>query len=133
MDVSEQKDLEKKLAHMAQHDALTGLPNRVLFEEHLNHCIKSYKRYMHPFALMYLDIDHFKAINDVHGHTLSDKVLQTFATRISHCIRASDIAARLGGDEFVIMLKGLKIPDDAAIVSQKIIAAMQVPFEVEKN
>ncbi len=96
-DISELKETEQKLQHHATHDALTGLPNRVLFHDRLDHALKTHKRSQSKFALMFLDLDHFKHINDTLGHLAGDQVLKEAAARMQGCIRASDTSARVSG------------------------------------
>jgi diguanylate cyclase (GGDEF)-like protein len=115
---------------MAQHDPLTGLPNRTLFHFRLTQSIERCRRNKVCFAVMYLDIDHFKSINDTFGHAAGDQLLKTFADRLSGCIRASDMAARLGGDEFAVILEEIARPDHAANVARKVLAAMRTAFEL---
>lgn len=131
LDITERKQLERKLAHTAQHDALTGLPNRALYQDRLQQAIERYKRSKTQFALLYLDIDHFKTINDTRGHAVGDRLLKEFSVRIRQCLRASDTAARLGGDEFALILEGPISQDAAMAVAQKIITAMQPPFDLD--
>ncbi len=126
-DITERKALEEKLAHVAQHDHLTGLPNRALFEDRLQQALERCKRTGEPFTLMYLDIDHFKSVNDTLGHKSGDDLLKTFTARLSACMRAADTVARLGGDEFVVLLEGLSSRDTATRVAEKIVTAMREP------
>ncbi len=100
-DITELKQLQKKLKHMAGHDLLTGLPNRALFLEHLDQTIKEAKRNSSMFAVVFIDLDDFKAINDTHGHEAGDAVLKKLAHTLTGMTRENDIVARLGGDEFV--------------------------------
>lgn len=130
LDITERKTLERKLAHTAQHDSLTGLPNRALYQDRLAQAIERYKRSNTSFALLYLDIDHFKDINDTHGHAVGDRLLKEFSARIRHCLRGSDTPARLGGDEFALILEGPISQDAAMLVAQKIVNAMQQPFDL---
>jgi diguanylate cyclase (GGDEF)-like protein/PAS domain S-box-containing protein len=130
LDITDRKALECRLEHMAQHDALTGLPNRALFEDRLAQTVARSKRSHKFFSVMYLDIDHFKSVNDSLGHGVGDDLLKAFANRLRACIRESDTAARLGGDEFAIVLNDLTKNDDAAFTAQKIVTAMRAPFEL---
>src|SRR5439155_3250348 len=109
-------------------DVLTGLPNRRQFEEKLQEAVARSKRSDRPMALMFLDVDHFKQINDTHGHAAGDAVLKEFAARLQRCVRITDTVARLAGDEFVIILEGLHDIEDAELVARKIRAALQPPF-----
>ena len=130
LDITERKALEHKLKHMAQHDGLTGLPNRALFEDRLAQTVARGRRSNARFSVMYLDIDHFKSVNDSHGHGVGDELLKAFAVRLRACIRESDTAARLGGDEFAVILSDLAKGEDAAFIAQKIVMAMRPPFEL---
>ncbi len=112
-DISERKAAERQLSYMAHHDPLTGLPNRILFNESLLGAIHRSARSRKPFALMYLDVDSFKAINDSLGHVLGDHLLKAFAARLSETVRAGDTVARLGGDEFAIIAEELGQLEDA--------------------
>jgi len=103
-DISARKGLEGALQHQALHDALTGLPNRTLLYDRLDQALRSARRGAEPLALLLLDLDHFKEINDTHGHQAGDRLLQEVVTRLSCTVRASDTVARLGGDEFAILL-----------------------------
>ena len=129
LDVSEVKALERKLAHQASHDVLTGLPNRMLYIDHLTQAIERGRRHAQPFALAFLDVDHFKQVNDVHGHAVGDQLLRAFAQRLLRaCLRSCDIAARLGGDEFALILDGPIAVEHAAALGAKIVHAMREPF-----
>ena len=131
LDITELKVLERRLAHMAQHDALTGLPNRALFDDRLAQALERRKRHRETFALVYLDVDHFKLINDTRGHAVGDQLLCGFAARVRQCIRGVDTAARVGGDEFALILEGPIAAEHAAAVGRKIVAAMREAFEVD--
>jgi len=124
-DISERKALEDELMHRAFHDSLTGLPNRALFEDRLHQALERSKRHRATLALLYLDIDHFKTINDTLGHQVGDEVLRTFAGRLVHYVRTTDTVARLGGDEFVILMEEIKGEEDAVRVARKVLAAIQ--------
>jgi diguanylate cyclase (GGDEF)-like protein/PAS domain S-box-containing protein len=130
--VSTGKDItESKITKMAFYDALTGLANRVLFLDRLQHEMSHARRAKQLIAVMYLDLDGFKNVNDDLGHEAGDKLLADFAKRISTLMRRSDTFARLGGDEFAILLKEIKDPADAEDVAQKILQEMQKPWRVE--
>src|SRR5512146_429726 len=107
VDISDRKVLEQELAHKAHHDPLTGLPNRAVFEEGLDRALEGVRRTGTRLALLYMDIDGFKGINDSLGHAAGDEVLKAFAARIRRCVRSSDLVARVGGDEFVVLLENL--------------------------
>jgi diguanylate cyclase (GGDEF)-like protein len=117
----ERKKAEEKLAHLAQYDHLTGLANRGLFQAILNQALARAERGGDTVTLMFLDLDHFKVVNDTLGHGGGDEVLKEVAARIKGCVRKSDTVARLGGDEFAIMLEGLPDGQDAALVAQDIL------------
>jgi diguanylate cyclase (GGDEF)-like protein/PAS domain S-box-containing protein len=129
-DISAQKRVEQELQRLARSDALTGLPNRSQLQERLIDAIRRSKRSESWLAVLFLDIDHFKQINDSLGHQGGDLVLKQFAARLLSCVRASDMAARLAGDEFIIVLEGLHRPDEAALVADKIVAAIRQPFAI---
>ena len=128
-DVTELKDVQLRLDKLVRSDSLTGLSNRLQFEETLQAALARSGRHASGMALMFLDIDHFKQINDCHGHAIGDQVLQAFAGRLRLCVRASDTVARLGGDEFVVILDGVPAAADAERVGQSIVHAMQAPFD----
>ena len=130
LDVTEVKALERKLAHLAGHDVLTGVPNRALYNDRLAQAIERNKRHRQAFALVYLDVDHFKRVNDTHGHAVGDQLLRGFAARIQESIRAVDVVARLGDDEFALILEGPISADNVAQVAHKIGAATRAPFRL---
>ena len=125
----ERKQNETRLRHIAQHDALTDLPNRKLFDERLNAAIVRATREHELLGLLYIDLDHFKCVNDTLGHDLGDRLLNEVAQRIASCVRETDTVGRMGGDEFVVLLTGITSSRQAMIVAEKIQAAMQWPFE----
>lgn len=126
--LEELKAAEEKLKHMAQYDFLTDLPNRRLFVDRLDVVISHVKRKRALCALFFLDIDHFKSINDTLGHAIGDELLKAFAERIKQCIRGSDTLARLGGDEFVILLDVIPEQYIAIQIAEKIILKMRDTF-----
>ena len=127
-DVTERRQLERRLAELARTDALTGLPNRYSFNEQLAAVIKRAHRAQSFTALLFLDVDRFKLINDSHGHGVGDEVLREFARRLLQLVRATDFVGRLAGDEFVVVLEGLNAAGEAEIVAGKIIEAINRPF-----
>ena len=131
LDVTEVKTLERKLAHLAGHDALTGLPNRLSYADRLAQAIEHNRRHGEPFALAFLDIDHFKVVNDTHGHAIGDQLLRAFAHRVRAVLRSVDTAARLGGDEFALILDGPLSDEHAAAVGRKVVEVARLPFELE--
>jgi len=130
-DISELKEAERQISHQAFHDTLTNLPNRSLFMEHLNMAIKRGKRRDdYRFAVLYLDIDRFKLVNDSLGHNVGDNLLIAFAERIQDSLRESDTLARLGGDEFVILLEDIEEADYASRVAERLQQELKRPFMV---
>jgi diguanylate cyclase (GGDEF)-like protein len=115
---------------MAQYDALTHLPNRALFEDRLHQAIASAQRNKAHLALMFIDLDKFKPVNDTYGHGVGDLLLKEVAVRIQNCLRDSDTAARIGGDEFVILLPAIESAADAGKVGEKIRLSLNQPFEL---
>ena len=128
-EITERKIMEDRLAYMAQHDPLTNLPNRVLFDDRLRHAITHAKRDNTRLALMFLDLDNFKPINDTFGHQIGDLILQAAAKRTQSCIRESDTAGRIGGDEFVVLLTTIE-EQDALVVAEKIRHSLNQPFDL---
>jgi len=116
-----------QMAHMARHDVLTGLPNRALFNDRLERSIALAKRQGKKVGLMYMDIDHFKHINDSLGHLVGDKLLQSIARRLQACVRLSDTVSRHGGDEFVVLLADVEDAHGAVLSAQKLIDTMAEP------
>ncbi|MBU5635320.1 diguanylate cyclase [Geomonas sp. Red69] len=130
-DITERKLAKARLETLAHYDSLTSLPNRVLFFDRLRHALSEAKRYHHPMALMYLDLDCFKEINDRFGHAAGDAVLLEAGQRLKDCVRACDMVARMGGDEFTIILTKMAEPQDATVVAERILDAFARPFLVE--
>lgn len=130
-DVTALKLVERNLDQLARRDGLTGLPNRRQFDEHLEEAVQRSQRSGLPMALIFLDIDFFKAINDSMGHASGDTVLKDFAVRLSTHIRVTDFAARLAGDEFVIIMEALHAPEDAATLAKKLLAAIREPMDID--
>ena len=129
-DITERKDIEEHMRHMAQYDGLTHLPNRALFSDRLQQALAAAKRDRNRLAMMFLDLDKFKPINDTYGHAVGDLLLKEAAQRIQDCLRASDTAARIGGDEFVVLLPIIEAEQDAGMVGEKIRNALVQPFEL---
>lgn len=121
---------EQTARHAALHDALTDLPNRTLFENRLEHGLAQAKRHDRTLAVMFLDLDGFKKINDVHGHDVGDAVLQSTAERLKQHARDDDTVSRFGGDEFLYLLTEIDGDQDAALVAQKIADAIQRPLQL---
>ena len=130
-DISQLKHSEAQLEHMAHHDPLTDLPNRLLLSARLEHAIQRAHRDGTSVAVLFVDLDRFKTVNDSLGHPAGDRLLQDVAHLLSNCVRGEDTVARLGGDEFVVMLEGLHDTDIASGVARKILAALARPFEME--
>jgi diguanylate cyclase (GGDEF)-like protein/PAS domain S-box-containing protein len=129
-DITERKRAEDRLSHLASYDTLTQLPNRVLLMDRLHQALAQAPRHGRLVAVLFLDLDRFKNINDSLGHQVGDLLLKEVAQRLSACVRESDTVARLGGDEFVVMLTELTRPADAAQLAQKLVRALQEPFEI---
>lgn len=127
-DISERKKTEQRIRHMAQHDALTGLPNRALFSDRLQRAIANAVRDQTSLALMFIDLDKFKPVNDTHGHAVGDLLLQEAAQRMLQCVRDSDTVARIGGDEFVVLLRGATGVPETLAVAEKIRSVLVRPF-----
>jgi diguanylate cyclase (GGDEF)-like protein/PAS domain S-box-containing protein len=130
VDISDRKRAEEQIEFHAYHDVLTHLPNRKLFTDRLRHSLTRAKRNNRAVAVMFIDVDHFKNINDTLGHTAGDELLLEMARRLRECVRDDDTVARLGGDEFTIILSELRHPEDAVGVAQKILAAVQEPLRI---
>jgi diguanylate cyclase (GGDEF)-like protein/PAS domain S-box-containing protein len=129
-DVTERRALEDQLAHQAFHDSLTGLANRALFSERITHAIERGMRRRNLFAVLFIDLDDFKTVNDSLGHAAGDELLVTVAERIRSAIRPEDTCARLGGDEFAVMIESISDADGAVTVARRILEAMAVPLVV---
>lgn len=129
-DVTERRQLLDDLAQMAHYDSLTGLPNRALFFDRLAYIQALSRRQGKRFALLFLDLDDFKQVNDSRGHEAGDRVLKEAAERLIACIRESDTVARMGGDEFTVILSNLSQPNDAALVAEKILTTLSLPFQI---
>ena len=128
-DITERKQTEERMRHIAQHDALTGLPNRLALLMRLAQLLPEARRHNWKVAIMFLDLDRFKIINDTLGHQIGDELLREVACRLSGVIRETDFVARLGGDEFVVILPAIGVPADAATVAGKIIVALSSAIE----
>ncbi|THF67464.1 EAL domain-containing protein [Pseudothauera nasutitermitis] len=129
-DVTRRKEVEAHINHLAYHDVLTDLPNRRLFRDRLNQALRTYQRHGTCFALLILDLDHFKDINDSLGHTVGDELLRLVAGRLLGLLRETDTLSRLGGDEFAILQSGVHGPADAAVLAEKIIASFRDSFDL---
>ena len=130
LDVTEQVRAQRQLAYLAFYDPLTDLPNRSLFYDRLGQALAQARRAGERFALVVLDLDGFKAVNDLHGHETGDALLSAVGRRLRLCVRETDTVARMGGDEFVLLLGSLRDPADASTVAAKVVAALAEPFDV---
>ena len=126
----ERKQAEARLQHVAQHDPLTDLPNRELFHDRLDVALARARRENEPLALLYIDLDRFKRVNDNYGHDAGDMLLREVATRLRQCVRESDTIGRFGGDEFAVLLGNLRQPADATTVATKIRVALHHPYAI---
>ena len=133
VDIGARKEMEARLAHLASHDALTGLPNRVLLLDRLGQALTRAARHRRAVAVLFLDLDRFKFVNDSFGHSMGDQLLKAVAQRLSSCVRTGDTAARLGGDEFVAVLEDMAHAQDATPIAQKILDQFTQPFRVEDS
>jgi diguanylate cyclase (GGDEF)-like protein/PAS domain S-box-containing protein len=132
-DVSAARELSLRMSHLAQHDGLTDLPNRILLYDRLTQAMTLAKRRRKKLAVLFLDLDRFKHINDSLGHAIGDRVLQSVAERLRHCVRSTDTVSRQGGDEFVVLLSEVKKIQDAAVCAEKILAALSEPFGIDHH
>ena len=130
LDISERRKAEHQIEHLAYHDALTGLPNRHLFVDRLDNALTRAQRTEETLAVLFIDIDHFKSINDSLGHTAGDVLLRTIALRLRSTLRTEDTVARLGGDEFTVLVSGVKDPNDLLRLAQKLHSTIKVSVEV---
>ena len=129
--IRERERTEAALRHQAFHDPLTGLPNRALFMDRVEHAMTRSVRYGHPLAVLFLDLDGFKQVNDTWGHRVGDQLLVAVSWRLKLCLRAADTLARLGGDEFTIILEDLRSESDAVRVAERIGEYLEAPVRVE--
>jgi diguanylate cyclase (GGDEF)-like protein/PAS domain S-box-containing protein len=129
-DVTDRKQLEERLSHQAFHDSLTGLGNRALFQDRLDHAVARTGRTGSQLAVLFLDLDNFKNVNDVLGHSAGDALLQSMAEILVGCLRKTDTAARLGGDEFGIIVEEITDRDDVIVLAQRILEAIHEPLAI---
>ncbi len=132
-DVTAARAISSHMSHLAQHDVLTDLPNRMILTDRVDQAISLARRNRGSLAVLFLDLDNFKNINDSLGHSTGDRLLQSVAARLSACIRLSDTVGRLGGDEFVVLLTEVKHPADAAVSARKILAALMRPYRIGEH
>jgi diguanylate cyclase (GGDEF)-like protein/PAS domain S-box-containing protein len=130
-DITERKREEDRIRRLAHYDVLTGLPNRILFADHMQRALARVHRRDGQMAVLYLDLDRFKPVNDVHGHAFGDQVLAEAARRMAACMRETDTISRRGGDEFVATLEAADAKDTAALVSRKLIEAVSRPYRID--
>ncbi|MEP7159235.1 MAG: diguanylate cyclase [Chloroflexota bacterium] len=130
-DVTKTRAIADRLSHLATHDALTDLPNRRVLRDRLQQAIALSRRHARRFAILYVDLDAFKPVNDVFGHKMGDRLLQSVATRINACVRDADTVSRVGGDEFVIVLSEIITDDGVEACARKLVASLAVPFRLE--
>src|SRR5439155_610922 len=132
-DVSERKAFEEQLAHQAFHDPVTGLANRALFSDRVEHALMRAQRGFPDIAVMFIDLDDFKTVNDSLGHAAGDRVLEEVARRLLIAVRPTDTVARFGGDEFAVLLEGVTDSPEAADAAARILQALEIPTEIENK
>ncbi len=132
-DITERKLIEKKLQHIAHHDTLTGLPNRVLCLDRLSHNLARASRFNNMIAVLFTDLDGFKQVNDKYGHNIGDVLLQQVSRRFEHCVRRVDTVSRFGGDEFLVILADLKTKEDAIVVANRIVTDISRPYAINHH
>jgi diguanylate cyclase (GGDEF)-like protein/PAS domain S-box-containing protein len=132
-DVSVARAVSLRMSYLAQHDSLTELPNRMLFSDRLTEAIAMAHRYRRKLAVLFLDVDRFKHINDSLGHDIGDRLLQSIARQLRACVRSSDTVSRQGGDEFVILLTEVTHAQDAAVSAEKILLALRTPHRIDQH
>ncbi len=133
LDITARKELEKQLEHQAFHDTLTGLPNRALFVDRLEHALARSERGTGGIAVLFLDLDRFKYVNDSLGHEVGDQLLVVVGKFLQGCVRPGDTVARLGGDEFTILLEDVERPDDAVCIAERITEGLRTPFTLKQH
>lgn len=133
MDISDYKNAQSRIEHLAHHDPLTGLPNRTLLRDRFRQTRAHANRQKSMVGMLYLDLDHFKNINDTLGHPAGDQLLLEAAQRLHECVRDNDTVSRIGGDEFVVLLSDVNSPDNMAEVSQKVLIALAKTFDIQQN
>ncbi|MBA3731394.1 MAG: GGDEF domain-containing protein, partial [Gammaproteobacteria bacterium] len=126
-DITAMRTAEHRLTHLAHHDGLTGLPNRLLFNDRLDQALERARREQAHCALLFIDLDGFKLINDTLGHSMGDQLLGCLAARLKESVRASDTAARLSGDEFVVIAEHIAHPENAALLADKLLNPLAMP------
>ncbi|MGO8847441.1 MAG: putative bifunctional diguanylate cyclase/phosphodiesterase, partial [Methylocella sp.] len=131
IDVTEKRQAERRIIYMAHHDALTELPNRVLFHARLDEALLRVRRYWEKLAVICVDLDQFKNVNDTLGHPTGDKLLKVVSSRLRTCLRDSDVVARFGGDEFAVLQLGLAGVQEASALADRIVKLMSEPYDIE--
>ena len=129
-DISARKEAEERVQYLATHDGLTGLPNRAMFSQLLHIAVESARRYSRKVAVLFVDLDRFKIINDTLGHDAGDVLLREMAARLKECLRASDVVARLGGDEFVMLIQDVDTDGDVGIVARNVLSTVMKPVVI---
>jgi diguanylate cyclase (GGDEF)-like protein len=132
-DVTQARALALRTSYLAQHDALSGLANRALLNDRLSHAISAAERHRTKLAVLFIDVDRFKHVNDSMGHSVGDRLLQAVAQRLLACVRNSDTVGRLGGDEFVVVLSEVSHSEDAAISADKLLATLSRPYNIDAH
>ncbi|EAZ90017.1 hypothetical protein CY0110_20780 [Crocosphaera chwakensis CCY0110] len=132
-DITQRKQAEMQLKYHAFHDSLTGLANRAFFDQHISLTIKNCERYNKLLAILFIDIDNFKNINDTLGHGIGDRILNCFAQRLTSQVRKSDLVCRWGGDEFVVILSEIQDPDQSAKFAKRLLKTFEHPLTIERN
>jgi diguanylate cyclase (GGDEF)-like protein/PAS domain S-box-containing protein len=132
-DVSEAQAMAQRMSHLAEHDILTSLPNRALLDDRLEQGIALAQRHSRRLAVLFIDLDHFKHINDSLGHLIGDQILRAVALRITPCVRSSDTVSRQGGDEFIVLLSEVTHAEDAALIAEKIRLAVLEPYTIANH
>ncbi|HYM61026.1 MAG TPA: EAL domain-containing protein [Thermoanaerobaculia bacterium] len=133
IDITERKSAQEQMEYQAYHDILTGLPNRLLFRDRITVALAHARRYARGVAVMFLDLDQFKLVNDTLGHTVGDGLLQAIAERLVHCVRAEDTVSRMGGDEFTILINDVLDVKAASLVAQKVLDSISQPVVVDTH
>ncbi|MFZ2490409.1 MAG: PAS domain S-box protein, partial [Thermoanaerobaculia bacterium] len=133
IDITDRKRAQSQVEYHAYHDTLTGLPNRLLFRDRMAVALSHARRNTRSAAVMFLDLDQFKVVNDTLGHTVGDRLLQAIAARVVNCVRAEDTVSRMGGDEFTVLLSDLADRRGAAIVAEKILEAVRHPVQIDEH
>lgn len=132
-DITERKKMENRLQFLANHDQLTQLPNRAFLEKNLQQSLAQAKRGNTDLCLLFIDVDNFKLVNDMHGHVVGDQLLKAIAQRLSESVRESDSLGRLGGDEFLVILNTVKVKRNAYLLAEKICSVIELPICIDEN